>query len=578
MSSGRSSKGSSKPQKTGKSNSGPPSHTRDGLQFYGLVYLLFAVAGLIAYEPALDGSFISDDEHYVLNNAFVHDVTADNLIAILDPAGTPAKLVENYAPVHLLLYALEWQCFERQTVGYHVVNVVLHALASLLLMIVFRGLGISRTPAFLGSAFFLLHPANVEAVAWISQLKTPSALILSLLAVMAHRTRPVLAVVLFAIALFAKPTAAVGLFALGVAAWQAQRSVEVTPPFDERSWHRGWIGVWVLVLIAFAFAEFWAFNQTAGQAPVFYPDPIVRLRTVCAIALRYLVMTVSSFGLSVFQEPAPAQSWLDPWWLGSLVVLALLAWRTWFVLVRGRAEALCWIWAIVSFAPISGVIPLPFPMADRYLYFIMPGLVGAALLAGRDHLGGLLEKFAPHLAVPAVHRGLVGLTIVLIAVFAVRANQRAHIWQTGFSMMADAEKHYPQGMAAQTRIARRLALTGDADGTVRALRAARARGYNRLDHLLSERGYDRIRSHPAFAALVNELAVEWIERYEQIEEPDQYEYRVMAQAYIVLDDLETAIVRVRAGIEVKGPITEALKEDLEGMLRIKRIRESKLPD
>ena len=40
---------------------------------------------------------------------------------------------------------------------------------------------------------------------------------------------------------------------------------------------------------------------------------------------------------------------------------------------------------------------------------------------------------------------------------------------------------------------------------------------------------------------MNELAIEWIERYEMIERPDQHEYRVMAQAYIVLGDLETAI-------------------------------------
>jgi len=224
------------------------------------------------------------------------------------------------------------------------------------------------------------------------------------------------------------------------------------------------------------------------------------------------------------------------------------------------------------------VIPLPFPMADRYLYFIMPGLIGAVLLAGREHIDELLERFASRFEARVVYKVLIGLMIGVIALFAVRVHQRAAVWQTGFSMMADAEKNYPQGMAAQTRIARRLAVAGDAEGAVRALRAARARGYNRLDHLLSERGYDRIRSSAVFDALVNELAIEWIERYEKIDQPDQYEYRVMAQAYVVLDDLDTAIRRIEAGIEVKGPITEGLKEDLVGLQRIKRIRESKLPD
>jgi tetratricopeptide (TPR) repeat protein len=550
----------------------------DGFGFNTCLYLLFFVACLIAYQPALDGSFISDDEHYVLNNAFVHDVSFDNLAAILDPTGTPAKLVENYAPVHLLAYVLEWQVFERNTIGYHVVNIALHAFASLLLLISFRRCGIARIPALLGSGFFLLHPANVEAVAWISQLKTPAALILSLLALLTQRNRPAVAAVLFALALFAKPTAAVALFALAAAVWQAGRNSEGMPAHEGRAREWGWVGVWGLVLVIFALAEFWAFNQTAGQAPVLYADWVVRLRTVCAIALRYLVMSLTSSGLSVFHEPPPADSWFDPWWLASLAVLGLLSWRMWHVWIRGRSEAIGWIWAVVSFAPISGVIPLPFPMADRYLYFIMPGQIGAVLLVGREHVDSLLERLASRFETRVVRNVLIGLMVGVIAVFAVRVHQRAAIWQTGFSMMADAEKNYPQGMAAQTRIARRLALTGDAEGAVRALRAARARGYNRLDHLLSERGYDRIRSSAVFDALVNELAIEWIERYEKIDRPDQYEYRVMAQAYVALDDLDTAIRRIEAGIEVKGPITEGLKEDLVGLQRIKRIRESKLPD
>ena len=579
LSSKRSKKASSKRQRAGSSQerlqSAKPPHASDGIVFHALLYAAFVAACLIAYGPALDGSFISDDEHYVLNNAFVHDISSDNLIAILDPMGTPAKLVENYAPVHLFIYALEWQWFERDTMGYHVVNIALHAFASLLLMIVLRGGGISRTPALLGSAFFLLHPANVEAVAWISQLKTPTALTLCLLALIAHRSRPALAAGFFALALLAKPTAAVALFVLAAATWQTQRNDKGTSSAPSQ-W--AWIGVWVLMLVSFAFAEFWAFNQTAGQAPVLYADPIVRLRTVCAVSLRYLVMAVSSSGLSVFQEPPPADSWFDPWWLGSLLMLGLVASRTWFVLVRNRTEALYWIWAIVSFAPICGIIPLPFPMADRYLYFILPGLIGAVLFAGRDHFEGLLDRFGTTFAPQKIRGVLVALAIVWVLGNSFRVHERAMVWKSGFSMMADAEKHYPQGMAAQTRIARRLALAGDAEGAVVALRAARARGYNRLDHLLSERGYDRIRQSSSFVALVNELAIEWIERFEQIEEPDQYEYRVMAQAYIVLDDLETAIRRIEAGLQVEGPITEELREDLEGLLRIKRIRASRLPN
>jgi hypothetical protein len=62
------------------------------------------------YRPALDGPLVSDDAHY-LGNPYVRELSWERLPALLDPAGEPARLIENYAPVHLLLHALEWRLF-----------------------------------------------------------------------------------------------------------------------------------------------------------------------------------------------------------------------------------------------------------------------------------------------------------------------------------------------------------------------------------------------------------------------------------------------------------------------------------
>ena len=94
MSSARSTKISTKRQKSGKSrvphknSSRPPASTSqaptgtgDGVLYYALLFVAFFVACLVAYGPALTGAFISDDEHYVLNNAFIHNLTYDNIVA-----------------------------------------------------------------------------------------------------------------------------------------------------------------------------------------------------------------------------------------------------------------------------------------------------------------------------------------------------------------------------------------------------------------------------------------------------------------------------------------------------------------
>ena len=97
-----------------------------GRASWALLFVAFLLGALVIYSPALDGSFISDDEHYVLRNVYVHDLTAENLIAILDPTSVLAVVVENYAPVHVLLHALEWEVFGPAVRGYHVVNVIVH--------------------------------------------------------------------------------------------------------------------------------------------------------------------------------------------------------------------------------------------------------------------------------------------------------------------------------------------------------------------------------------------------------------------------------------------------------------------
>ena len=63
-------------------------------------------------------------------------------------------------------------------------------------------------------------------------------------------------------------------------------------------------------------------------------------------------------------DPDPAYSLLDPRWLCALVVLGLLGWRL-AVAVRGRKRELpYWVWALISFGPVSQIFPFLYPVAD----------------------------------------------------------------------------------------------------------------------------------------------------------------------------------------------------------------------
>jgi hypothetical protein len=538
----------------------------------GWLALAFVAVGLAVYAPSFEGQFLSDDLHYVRHNEYIHTPSFENLVDIWNPTSEVAELVENYAPVHLSLHSLEWQFFGPEVTGYHVVNVLLHAWAALLLALLFRRSGIAGWSSAMGAAVFLLHPANVESVAWISQLKSSSALVLSLGAILLHPKRPAFALVLFALALLAKPFSASALVVVALFGWlRGGSNSEAGAPafFGPRA---VWLLGWVAVVVAFAIAEILAFSRSAGLAPPLYADLGIRGLMIFSVALRYGMIAVSGTGVSTFHEPAAATSLADPFFLGGAFLLALLCWRLIVCLRARREEAVYWIWAAVGFAPLSGIVPLPYPMADRYLYFILPGLIGGVLLAGQQWLPTVEARLGTGKGIRRLRAGLLAAAFGLCSALAFMSHDRASVFYSPESLMADAERNYPDGAAASTRKASRAARRGDTRAALAHLRSARARGYNRVDHLLQDPAYASMQGDPEFAEIKNEMAQDWILRLGELPAPGHYKARALAQAYVAVDELDQAVAVLEAAAARPGPIADALREDAETLAAELRFR------
>ena len=130
------------------------------------------VAVFSAYQPAWHGGFLWDDDLHLLHNP-----------VILRPDGLKQAWLSgeyiNYWPLTFTVYWLEYKAWGLDPLGFHLVNIALHAVAALL---VWRLLERLRMPgALLAAAIFALHPVNVESVAWIAQLKGLLSLSLGLL-------------------------------------------------------------------------------------------------------------------------------------------------------------------------------------------------------------------------------------------------------------------------------------------------------------------------------------------------------------------------------------------------------------
>ncbi len=529
----------------------------------------FVAVSLLLAWPAIDGEFLSDDYFYIVGNPYVHGLSWANVRELLDPWGTAARQTLNYAPVHLLAHALEWELFGDENMrAWRAVNAVAHGLASALLVLFLLRSSIPARAAVLGGAFFLVHPANVEVLAWIFQLKTILSLSLALGALVVHPKRPALAAVLFALALLAKITAVFALPVLAVQAWSRSRVPDGSPRW-------GWVAIWCAIFALVAVPEMGAFQRQADARLIIHEDPLVHARSIVAFAARYLAMAATSYGVSNFQEPPPAVSWLDPWWLAGLAALVLLGWRTGVTLRRGEEEAAFWVLAAAGFAPVSQIFPFVYPMADRYLYGILPGLIGGTILAGRAGLawveaagGEPLRRIAPN-----VPRAAATAACVLLLVFAGRSHARAPVFRSSLAMMKDAALHYPEGLQAQLLKGQASARMGDTEAAVRAFQRAVDLGLADLAALLNNPELAALRTQPAFQEVLLDLARRDVERLgQQQRPPTQAELRQLSLAYVVLGDLPEAILTLERALEVEGPRDATIRDELEGLRRRQAVR------
>ncbi|HTY19094.1 MAG TPA: hypothetical protein VMH82_15295 [Myxococcota bacterium] len=520
---------------------------------FAALFPAFAAAALVVYGPALHGSFVSDDVGYVLGNPWIHELSAENLWAILDPTGPAAKHTINYAPVHLLLHALDWQAFGADVLGHHVVNVVLHALTSVLVAALFARSGLSFRASAVGGALFLLHPANVEAVAWIFQLKTIAALALACGALLAEPRRPALATILFGLALLAKIQAA---FALPVAAVWLWLGHPASP--QTRGARLGWLAAWALLLALTWLPEFGAFERGGHVELSGAAGPVERLRALFSLVGRYLVMAASAYGTSTFHQPDAPRSWADPWCALGLVGTAVLGALAVLAFRRRSEDAAWWTWTAGGFLPVSQLLGFLYPMADRYLYFILPGLIGGSALV----LRAALARVVPPGAQPALRRAAAVLAIAVLAACAWRSSVRADVWRSEITLMIDAAAHYPDGMQANLLRAQSAARRGDADTVAASLRAASAHGFDRFMDLDRDPAFASVRDDPAFRAAVRDIAGRWIAAVEPRSDPTSLELLVLGQAHATRGEWELAARSLERAVASGGPGSDEASSEL----------------
>lgn len=424
----------------------------------------------VVFLPALDARWVGwDDPGNFLENEAWRGLGPEQLTWMWTQAH-----MGHYTPLTWMSLAVDHALWGMDPRGYHLTNVVLHALSAGVLFLLTRRLlarasdrpGLVAACAAVAALLYGIHPLRVESVAWITE------------------RRDVLSMLLFQGVLLAWVryvededrrwfAVAVGLHALSLAAKAHAITLPVVLlvldvwPFQRTGWRRLLLEKAPFAVLAAVFAALAIWAQDAGGALV--DDATISWGQRIEMALYGSVFYLGK--ALVPTDLSPLYEW-DGAELGTARNVALLLgitglcaalWR------RSRAPLVAWVLYLVLLSPVSGVAQSgPQLAADRYTYFSMlpfAVLAGLALLQVR-------------------RRSAVLLALPILMLLGHLTWKQTQVWRNSFTLWGTALRLDPDNEILQAQLAYAYIQAGNDLAALPLLEAALANGPPRPPTLL----------------------------------------------------------------------------------------------
>jgi tetratricopeptide (TPR) repeat protein len=442
---------------------------------------------LAAYLPALDAGFVFDDSVYVTKDARMESL--EGLRRIWTEVGGP-QYKHQYYPITTSGFWVQYQLWGADPFGYHLVNVLLHALNAVLL---WRLLGALRVPgAWLGAAIFAVHPVHVQSVAWITELKNvlSTAFVLSSALVFVrwfrldrdHRGEPeaawrpglyLLGLGLFVCALASKTATCLLPAALALLLWWKR----------DRLARRDVLALLPLFAVGVAFVAMTVYLETHYRAhgEVFGQTWLERVLIAGRSIWFYVGKLLWPVGLNFIYPRWDVD--VHAWWqylyplaaVGTLVTLWRLRTRI------GKGPVMVAAYFTLAVAPLSfvNVAYTRFSfVADHWPYWASMGFIALAAAA--------VVVVSGRIQATSTRRAATVGSLAVVAVLAGLTWQRCHVYRDEETLWSDTIDRNPQAWAAHNNLALALGSTGRLDEAIDHFRQSvtlnpgYAEGFNNL--------------------------------------------------------------------------------------------------
>jgi len=408
----------------------------------GRAFLLFALV-CIVYIQALGNGFHYDDFHSLVHNPHIR--TLENIADFfVDPTlFSHDEKQAMYRPILLTSYALNYALAGGGAQGFHLFNVLLHALNAVLLLYLATALGFASIAAWAAAVVFAFHPLAGETVHYVSSRSEglmAFGIMASIWAYLRWKVQKnglfyIASLLAFSVALLSKSVGVMLLVLIPLCDWLHMGR-------GEMRWRlRIYAPYWVLAAVYLLLSK--SLVSKAIFAPV---RPLeVQLWTQLKAWVYYILLAAMPMRLSVEHQFFASPTFFEPAVVGAF----LLVISAWGMVLRyhRRQPIFALLWSAVVLLPAS-VVPLIVLVNEHRLYL---SLAGMGLL-----VGWLLNRLYQRMPRVALSSFAVYTIMLALAAFS-----RGKVWADERHLWADAAEKAPLMLKPHLRWADALLEEGE---------------------------------------------------------------------------------------------------------------------
>ncbi|MDD5427701.1 MAG: tetratricopeptide repeat protein [Candidatus Omnitrophica bacterium] len=402
-----------------------------------LSVIVIAVLVLAAYSSALNNDFIWDDEFLIRDNTAINSFNNAARIFKTYLAATSGNINNFYRPIQELSYMIDRFLWGSLPLGFHLTNILLHALCAVFLYILSLKIFKNWLVAFVTASLFGIHPINTEAVTYVAGRADPLYLLFFLISFILFlraaeastenkgiRYVPyALSILFYAASVLSKEIGMILplFFILYIFVFSGQK---------DRAKLYSLVIPYLVVFLAYVIMRktILDFSAAAPSTIMGKFNLYIRMLTTFKAVCVYLFLLALPFGLHMERQVKVATSFANPEVFIALAAMSVIAVMVYIARKRSRKVFFASLWFFIGLLPVSNIVPINSFISEHWLY--LPA-IGIYMMIGL--------ACARFFYKPAVVFLLAGLFLF----FGILTFERNKDWKDGVTFFKNTIKYSP---------------------------------------------------------------------------------------------------------------------------------------